>query len=112
VIAKIERVVRYRETLAVAMPRGSGKTTLCLVAVLWAVLSSQHEFVFLIASDQDGASAMLANIKSHMVGNDLLLADYPEAIYPIRLLEGEARRCTGQRYTAPTASRSGRSACR
>jgi hypothetical protein len=55
---------------------------------------------------------MLANIKSHMVGNDLLLADYPEAIYPIRLLEGEARRCTGQRYTAPTASRSGRSACR
>ena len=39
VIAKIERVVRYRETLAIAMPRGSGKTSLCLVAVLWAVLS-------------------------------------------------------------------------
>ena len=50
VIAKIERVVRYHETLAVAMPRGSGKTTLCLVSVLWAVLSGQHQFVFLIAS--------------------------------------------------------------
>jgi hypothetical protein len=91
-------VVRYRETLAVAMPRGSGKTTLCLIAVLWAVLSGQHEFVFLIASAQESALSMLANIKSHMIGNDLLLADYPEAIYPIRLLEGEARRCTGQRY--------------
>lgn len=98
VIAKIERVVRNHETLAVAMPRGSGKTTLCLVAVVWAVLSGLHEFVFLIASDNDGALAMLANIKSHMVGNDMLLADYPEAIYPLRLLEGEARRCTGQRY--------------
>ncbi len=41
---------------------------------------------------------MLANLKSHLVGNDLLLADYPEAVHPIRLLEGEARRCTGQRY--------------
>ena len=99
VIAKIERVVRYRETLAVAMPRGSGKTTLCLVAVLWSVLSGQHEFVFLIASAQEAALAMLANIKSHLVGNQLLLADYPEAVYPIRCLEGEARRCTGQRYT-------------
>ncbi|MBI5725027.1 MAG: phage terminase large subunit family protein [Planctomycetes bacterium] len=98
VIAKIERVVRYRETLAVAMPRGSGKTTLCLVAVLWAVLSGRHEFVFLIANAQEAALAMLANIKSHILGNDLLLADYPEAVWPIRCLEGEARRCTGQRY--------------
>lgn len=98
VIAKIERVVRHRETLAVAMPRGTGKTSLCLVGVLWAVLSGQHEFVFLIASAQESALAMLANIKSHLVGNEGLLADYPEAIYPIRKLEGEARRCTGQRY--------------
>lgn len=64
VIAKIERVVRHHETLAVAMPRGSGKTTLCLVSVLWAVLSGQHEFVFLIASAQESALSMLANIKS------------------------------------------------
>lgn len=98
VIAKIERVVRYHETLAVAMPRGSGKTTMCLVSVLWAVFSGQHEFVFLIASAQESALSMLANLKSHLVGNELLLADYPEAVHPIRVLEGEARRCTGQRY--------------
>jgi hypothetical protein len=98
VINKIERVTRYHETLAVAMPRGSGKTTLCLVAVLWAILSGQHEFVFLIASAQDAALSMLSNIKSHLVGNDLLMSDYPEAIYPIRMLEGETRRCIGQRY--------------
>jgi hypothetical protein len=98
VIAKIERVVRYSETLAVAMPRGSGKTTLCLVAVIWAILSGKHEFVFLISGDQDQALALLANIKAHLSTNDLLLADYPEAIYPIRRLGGETRRCAGQRY--------------
>ncbi len=32
VVAKFERVVKDRETLAVATPRGSGKITLCLVA--------------------------------------------------------------------------------
>ena len=49
VIAKIEQVVRDYETLAVAMPRGSGKTTLCLTAVIWAILSGQHRFVYRIS---------------------------------------------------------------
>ena len=98
VIGKIERVVRDHETLAVAMPRGSGKTTLCLTAVQWAILSGQHQFVYLIAATNEAALALLANIKSHLSGNDALLADYPEAVYPIRCLEGETRRCNGQRY--------------
>ena len=98
VIAKIERVVRGHETLAVAMPRGSGKTSMCLTAVQWAILSGQHPFVYLIAATNEAALALLANIKSHLAGNELLLADYPEAVYPIRCLQGETRRCRGQRY--------------
>ncbi len=98
VLAKIERVVNNYETLAVAMPRGSGKTTLCMIAVIWAILTGKHKFVFLVGPAQDSALASLANIKSHLMSNDLLLADFPEAIYPIRLLEGEARRCVGQKY--------------
>nr|BDD44605.1 hypothetical protein 12 [Flavobacteriaceae bacterium] len=98
VIAKIERVVLDSEMFAVAMPRGSGKTTFCQIAVIWAILTGRHAFVFLIASTQDYALGMLDNIKSHLATNDRLLEDYPEAIYPIRKLEGESRRCTGQRY--------------
>ena len=45
VIKKIERVVWFHETLAVAMPRGSGKTSLCIAAVLWAILTGRHTFV-------------------------------------------------------------------
>lgn len=98
VIAKIERVVLQDETYAVAMPRGSGKTSLCMIAVIWAVLTGRHPFVFLIASTEEYALDLLDHIKSHLLTNDLLLEDYPEAVYPIRCLDGESRRCTGQRY--------------
>jgi hypothetical protein len=98
VIAKIERVVRFHEMLAVAMPRGSGKTTLCQIAVIWAILSGRHQFVVLVAATEDDALNLLANIKKHLASNPRLLDDYPEAIYPIRKLEGETRRCVGQRY--------------
>ncbi|HUU59387.1 MAG TPA: hypothetical protein VMZ50_07580, partial [Phycisphaerae bacterium] len=98
VLAKIERVVKRKETLAVAMPRGSGKTTLCLVAVIWAILSGRHPFVFLVGSTDKQAVTMLENIRSHLGANKLLLADYPEATWPIRCIQHEPRRCAGQRY--------------
>lgn len=98
IISKIERVVLKNETFAIAMPRGSGKTTLCRVAVIWAVLTGSHQYVYLISATADYAHRALANIKTELQTNDLLLADYPEAVYPIRQLEGESRRCSGQRY--------------
>ena len=35
-IEKIEQAVLNGDKFALAMPRGSGKTTLCKIAVLWA----------------------------------------------------------------------------
>jgi len=80
------------------MPRGTGKTTLCIVAVIWAILTGRHAFVFLLAPSGDYAEEAIGNLKTLLVTNDLLLADYPEAVWPIRCIEGEARRCGGQRY--------------
>src|SRR5512146_2784440 len=98
VIAKIEQAVIRGGLFSMAMPRGSGKTTLCQTAALWALLTGRQPFVFLIAATAEYASAALSNLKSHLSQNELLLEDYPEAVYPIRCLEGESRRCTGQRY--------------
>lgn len=97
-IQKIEQAVLYRETFAVAMPRGSGKTSLCQVAVVWAILTGIHEFVMLVGDTEARAIQTLKNIKAYLCGNPLLLEDYPEAIYPIRMIDGETRRCKGQRY--------------
>ena len=41
---------------------------------------------------------MLDSIKMELDGNDLLLEDFPEAVFPIHCLDGIANRCSGQLY--------------
>lgn len=96
VIAKIERAVIHGALLSVGMPRGSGKTTLCETAALWALLNGYHRFVMLLGSDEAHALQMLDALKVELSTNELLLADYPEVVYPIHRLENQSRRCVGQ----------------
>ena len=98
VVAKIEQAVLRGGLFAMAMPRGSGKTTICECACIWAVLNGHREFVCLIGSDEGHAMDMLESIKMELDGNDLLLEDYPEVVYPIQCLDGIANRCNGQLY--------------
>ena len=97
VIAKIERVTRGHETMAMAMPRGGGKSTLCETAVQWAILGGWHEFVMLIAATKEDAEDALESIKTTLLGNALLREVFPEALFPIHKLDGEPRKCKGQR---------------
>jgi hypothetical protein len=98
VIRKIEEAVLQGGLFAMAMPRGSGKSSLCESACIWATLYGHRDFVCLIGSDEGHAMDMLDSIKTELDGNDLLLDDFPEAVYPIRCLEGIANRCSGQLY--------------
>ncbi len=98
VIVKIEQAVLRGGLFAMAMPRGSGKTTICECACIWAVLNGHREFVCLIGSDEGHAMDMLESIKMELDGNELLLEDYPEVVYPIQALDGIANRCNGQLY--------------
>jgi hypothetical protein len=98
VIAKVEQAVLRGGLFAMAMPRGSGKTTLAECACIWAVLNGHREFVCLIGSDEGHAMDMLESIKMELDGNELLLEDYPEVVYPIQSLDGIANRCNGQLY--------------
>lgn len=96
IIEKIERSVLHGGLFAFAMPRGSGKTTLCRAAGLWALLCGYRDYICLIGSAEDQAKMMLESIRREMLGNDRLLEDFPEAIYPIRKLENNARKQAGQ----------------
>jgi hypothetical protein len=98
VIGRIEQAVMRGGLYAMAMPRGSGKTTICECACIWAVLNGHREFVSLIGSDEGHAMDMLDSIKMELDGNDLLLEDYPEVVQPIQALDGIANRCNGQLY--------------
>ncbi len=98
VIAKIVQAVLRGGLFAMAMPRGSGKSTICECACIWAVLYGHREFVCLIGSDEGHAMDMLDSIKMELDGNDLLLEDFPEVVYAIQCLDGIANRCNGQLY--------------
>jgi hypothetical protein len=98
VIRKIEEAVLRGGLFAMAMPRGSGKTTICECACIWAVLYGHRDFVCLIGSDEGHAMDMLDSIKMELDGNDLLVDDFPEVVFPIQALDGIANRCNGQLY--------------
>lgn len=98
VIAKIEQAVLEGGLFAMAMPRGSGKTSLCEIACVWALVYGHREFVALIGSDEEHAANMLDSIKVELETNDALLDDFPEVVYPIRALEGIHQRAAGQLY--------------
>jgi len=98
VIGKIERAVLEGGLFAMAMPRASGKTSLCEAACLWAVIYGHREFVALIGADEEHAATMLDSIKTELENNDALLEDFPEVVYPIHRLEGIHQRAGGQLY--------------
>ncbi|MCZ2341684.1 MAG: phage terminase large subunit family protein [Bacteroidales bacterium] len=98
VIGRIEQAVLRGGLFALAMPRGSGKSTISECACIWAVLYGHREFVCLIGSDEGHAMDMLDAIKTELDGNELLLEDFPEVVYPIHCLDGIANRCSGQLY--------------
>ena len=96
VIAKIETAVLRGGLFAMAMPRGSGKTTLAETACIWAMLTGAQQFVCLIGSDAGHARSMLESIKVEFETNERLLEDYPEAVFPIHALERIHNRAKGQ----------------
>ena len=95
-MGKIEQAVLEGGLFALAMPRGSGKTSLAETACMWALLTGAREFVALIGSDAGHARDMLESIKVEFETNDLLLEDYPEAVFPIHALERIHNRAQGQ----------------
>jgi hypothetical protein len=96
VIASIEQAVLHGGLFALAMPRGSGKTTLCEVAAIWALLTGKHKFIYLVGASEAAATGLLDSIKAELSNNELLLADFPEVVYAIHALENQPRRAIGQ----------------
>ncbi|MFW6337124.1 MAG: hypothetical protein ACOC3G_08340 [Phycisphaeraceae bacterium] len=96
VLSKIESVLLEGGLFAFGMPRGSGKSTLCRAAVLFAMLYGLHRYVVLIAASGDLAQKLLRGVKRVLMANPRLGADFPEACYPLRKLENNARKQVGQ----------------
>lgn len=97
-IKAIEEAVVHGSIQALALPRGSGKTSLCQAAIVWALVTGRRRFGVLIAANQTRANQLLDDIKIWFETNDLLYEDFPEIVHPIRMLEGISQRQRAQTY--------------
>jgi hypothetical protein len=96
-IERIEQVVAGGGLYALAMPRGTGKTTLCEAAVLWATSTGRKRCALLVGADKASALKLIESIKGELEANDEFLSLYPEVCFPIHCLEGQTNRAKGQK---------------
>ena len=97
-LKRLETAVLEGGQYCFAMPRGSGKTTLCIAAALWAVLYGHRLFVVMIGATESAGDELAASWKAEIEGNDLLAEDFPEACIPVRALGGINHRAAAQTY--------------
>lgn len=95
-IAVIQSCVLDGGLYAEVMPRGSGKTLLLEIAVMWATSYGHRRYAVFIGSKADNVGRSREAIKSHIETNPLLLEDFPEICIPVRALEGIVNRARGQ----------------
>jgi len=96
VIAAMQEAILSGGKFALAMPRGSGKTTLTEAAALWALLYGHSRYCCIIGATVDAGQQLLESIKTVLETSETLAEDFPEACYPIQCLEGITKRCKGQ----------------
>ena len=82
--------------IAVAMPRGSGKTTIAELAAIWAILYGHRGYVLIVAATGYDASKIIRAVKRHFETNDILSRVFPEICHYCRALEGQTQRACGQ----------------
>ena len=95
-IAALQRAVLVGEKRAIGFPRGTGKTTLDETAVEWGTSYGHRRLAVLVASEEGKATDSLEAIKKDLETNDLLLADFPEIVIPIRRLNRTPQKARGQ----------------
>lgn len=96
VIAAIEESVFKGALLAFAMPRGSGKSTLCRLAMLWAISFAHVGYGFLIGANEQKAVQSMSAIKGWMRCLDPWIYDFPEISHAVKALGKLANRANGQ----------------
>lgn len=98
VIERIQATITEGGLFGLAMPRGSGKTTLVITSAIWAILYGYRRWICLVGATEQKATSLVRSIKTEMRFSELLRADFPEVCVPIAKIEGKAARAGSQTY--------------
>jgi hypothetical protein len=96
VIARIEESIFHGALFAMAMPRGSGKSTIARAAALWGISYGHCRYLFLIGANAPKATDSINSLKTSIRFSTAYKADFPEIAYPANKLAGIAQRARGQ----------------
>lgn len=103
--AELQRLILSKSPMlklkALAAPRGIGKTTICVLAIIWAALYGHSKFAIVFSSTSPNAAERLTDIKSQILRNELLFEDFPEICGPVREFGGDARAAAGAKPGYP-----------
>ena len=91
-------VAQFSGDQAISAPRGEGKTTVCTVVLIFAILKGWVRFPVIIAQTGPHAERIFKDIKYQFENNEALADDFPEICDPVRALEGAPQRANTQRH--------------
>lgn len=96
VIAIAQRLVLEGGAIALAMARGSGKTSLLRWVAIWALVYGHRHFLVIVCATGTLSKQLLRSFKSTFETETIFTKDFPEVCYPIQRLEGLNQRAAGQ----------------
>ena len=97
-IKDIENATIHGLLKALAMPRGSGKTTILIRAALWAILTKRRRFLCIVAATEAKARRLLRSIKTEILHNEKLHELYAAELQAVLALGNEAKNASQQNY--------------
>ena len=96
-IESLQRCLVKGGRQAVALPRGSGKTSIATYSAVWAAVNGHRRMLMLFAATQGAARKILQRIhKALRRSGSILAQDYPEICLPFIELGGSALLARGQ----------------
>jgi hypothetical protein len=95
-INAIWEAATYGGKIALAAPRGRGKTQVVMGMDCAVVLAGKVRFPVLIGPTTEHAKHLYEDFRKKIAFSDLLYEDFPEVCHPIRCLEGAPQRASRQ----------------
>ncbi len=95
-IHRLEYAIRSGGRICDAMPRGTGKTTIARVAVIWAILCGYSSYALLVGATGKDTNQNIDSLKNSLTTNKKLAELWPEACYPFAALKQTSQRANGQ----------------
>lgn len=97
-IKRLQAAAMQGGKFAIAMPRGTGKSTLCERTAIWAIVYGYRRYVCVIGGSDPATREVFRAIKNSFETNETFMADFPEVCHAVAALENITNRCRGQTY--------------